>query len=115
MPVSFAEILDAFEFANVNAGSGEHQAIVCKQTGKIYLHSENSDREELNDEPLPEDIEDGEKYLMIPGKRDLDLGKPLALDFAREVLPDDFDEVRHLRQERRLSEFQSLAGAQKGA
>jgi hypothetical protein len=26
----------------------------------------------------------------------LDLGKPLVLDFAREFLPDDYDEVRHI-------------------
>jgi hypothetical protein len=43
---------------------------------------------------LPDDIDDSEKFLQIPDKRELDLGKPLALDFAREFLPDDFDEVR---------------------
>ena len=32
----------------------------------------------------------------FPDKRELDLGKPLALDFARECLPDDFDEVRYM-------------------
>jgi len=44
---------------------------------------------------LPDDIDDEQKYIAIPHKRDLDLGKPLALDFARECLPDDFDEVRY--------------------
>jgi hypothetical protein len=29
-------------------------------------------------------------------KRELDLGKPLVLHFAREFLPDDRDEVRHI-------------------
>jgi hypothetical protein len=42
---------------------------------------------------LPYDIGD-EKYISIPDKRELDLGKSLALDFAREFLPDDYDEVR---------------------
>ena len=42
---------------------------------------------------LPDDIDDNEKFLQIPDKREL-LGKPLALDFARQFLPDDFDEVR---------------------
>src|SRR6516165_3207892 len=32
----------------------------------------------------------------IPDKRELDLGKPLVLDFAREFLPVDYDEVRHI-------------------
>ncbi|MBR0778539.1 hypothetical protein JQ625_27215 [Bradyrhizobium diazoefficiens] len=33
-------------------------------------------------------------YVALPDKRKLGLGKPLVLDFAREVLPDDFDDVR---------------------
>ena len=45
---------------------------------------------------LPDDVGDSEKYLQIPDKRELDLGKPLALDFARQFLPNDFDEVRQL-------------------
>jgi hypothetical protein len=53
-------------------------------------------RSELGDDldSLPDDIDDGEKFLPIPDKRELDLGKPLALDFARQFLPGDFDEVR---------------------
>jgi hypothetical protein len=42
---------------------------------------------------LPDDIGDSEKFLQIPDKRELDLGKPLALDFARQFLPGDFDDV----------------------
>ena len=95
MPVSFREILDAFEFVSVADGFGEHQAFLCRQTGKIFWCSELSDFDELEDE-LPDDIEDGEKYLEIPDKRELDLGKPLALDFACRVLPKDFDEVQRL-------------------
>jgi hypothetical protein len=94
VPVSFQEILDAHEFADTN-GFGEHHAILCRQTGKIYLHSEFSDFDEFNDE-LPDDVEDDEKYLTIPDKRALGLGKPLALDFAHEFLPNDFDEVRYI-------------------
>src|SRR5215470_3352625 len=43
----------------------------------------------------PDDIDD-KKYILIPDKRELDLGKPLVLDFAREFLPDDYDEVRRI-------------------
>jgi hypothetical protein len=94
VPASFPDILLAFEF--VGSGSfGDHQAIVCRRTGKIYWRSEFSDLDEFNDE-LPEDIEDDENYIAIPDKRELGLGKPLALDFAREFLPDDFDEVRYI-------------------
>jgi len=94
MPVSFQEILDAFEFAG-SSSIGEFQAILCRRTGKIYLRSEFPDFEELNDE-LPDDVEDDEKYLALPDKRELGLGKPLALDFVREFLPNDFDEARYI-------------------
>jgi len=95
MPVSFKDILDAFEFVSMGGGLGEHQAVLCKQSGKIYWHSELAELDEPEDE-LPDDIEDDEKYLAIPDKRELDLGKPLALDFARQVLPTDFDEIRRM-------------------
>jgi hypothetical protein len=94
MPISFQEILDALESVGTDI-LGEHQAILCRRTGKIYWRSESSDLDELNDE-LPDDIEDDEKYVAIPDKRELGLGKPLVLDFAREFLPNDFDEVRYI-------------------
>jgi len=95
MPVSFKELLDAYEFAGMSGSLGEYHAYLCRQTGKIYLHAEDSDIPEFNDE-VPDDIEDDEKYIAIPDKRELDLGKPLALAFAREILPGDFDEVRYI-------------------
>src|SRR5689334_976560 len=64
-----------------------------RQTGKIYYQTEGLDSEEFDDD-LPDDIEDEEKYVALPDKRELGLGKPLVLDFAREFLPDDFDDVR---------------------
>lgn len=95
MPASFSEILEASEFASMDSGLGEHHAFLCRRTGKIYWHSEFSDVAELNDE-LPDDIGDDERYIAIPDKRELGLGKPLALDFAHEYLPSDFDEVRNI-------------------
>jgi hypothetical protein len=94
MPASVQEILDALEFVSFDSGLGENQALLCRQTGKIYWRSEFSDVKELDDE-LPDEIDDGTKYIAIHNKRDLDLGKPLVLDFARisAKLPNDFDEV----------------------
>jgi hypothetical protein len=88
MPVSLKELLGAFEFVSAG-GMGEHRAFLCKQSGKIYWHSELSD----DMDELPDDVDDSEKYVQIPNKRELDLGKPLVLDFAGQFLPDDFDEV----------------------
>ena len=89
MHVSLKDIQEAFEFVSAG-GSDEHQAFLCKQSGKVYCHSELCDDLDI----LPDDIDDSEKFIQIPDKRELDLGKPLALDFAREFLPGDFDEVR---------------------
>ncbi|MGO9232984.1 MAG: hypothetical protein ACLP4V_02410 [Methylocella sp.] len=91
MPVSLNDLRDAFEFVCAGGG-GEHQAFLCKQSGKLYCHSELCDDLDI----LPDDIDDSEKFLPIPDKRELDLGKPLALDFARQFLPGDFDDVRQI-------------------
>ena len=90
MAVSFSDLQLAFEFVS-SGGMGENQAYLDRQSGKIYWHSEFGE----NDEELPDDI-DNEKYIAIPDRRELDLGKPLVLEFAREFLPDDYDELRHI-------------------
>jgi len=89
MPVSLKDIREAFEFVSAGCG-GESQAFLCKQSGKLYWHSELCDDLDI----LPDDIDDSEKFLPIPDKIELDLGKPLALDFTSEFLPGDFDDVR---------------------
>ncbi|MET4291606.1 hypothetical protein ABIB06_000002 [Bradyrhizobium sp. LB8.2] len=94
MPVNFADITQAFNWANTNGDMGEFCAFVCMETGKIYYQTDFMDAAEFNDE-LPDDIDDEEKYVPLPDKNDLGQGKPLVLDFAREVLPDDFDDVRY--------------------
>jgi hypothetical protein len=47
-------------------------------------------------EAWPDDADDEEKYLAIPHKKQLDLGKPLVLEFARQFLPGQFAEVRRM-------------------
>jgi hypothetical protein len=98
MPIKFQEIRDALEFVCAGNGLGENQAYLCKQSGKIHLHSDWSDMDDElpDDDKLPDDVDDEEKYLEIPDRRELDLGKPLVLDFTRQNLPADFDEVREI-------------------
>ena len=60
--VSFRDIQDAFEFVSAGGG-GEHEAFLCKETGKIYYHSELYD----DLDQLPDDIGDGDKFEMSPG------------------------------------------------
>jgi hypothetical protein len=90
MPVSFADLELAFYFVSAGA-EGENQAYLERQSGKIYWHSDVADVEE----ELPADIED-EKYVEIPHKNELGLGKPLVLDFVGQFLPRDYDEVRQI-------------------
>jgi hypothetical protein len=107
MPASFQDISTAFEFANTG-GFGEFQAFLCKRTGKIYEHSRSPDFAEF-DEELPEDIGDEGKYIALPDKRELGLGKPLALSFACEWLPNDVDEISSIFDRRRAySNFKDL-------
>ena len=89
MPVNLNDLREAFEFVSAGSG-GEHQAFLCKQSGTLYCHSELCDDFDI----LPDDIDDIEKFLPVPDKRELDLGKPLALAFTRQFLPGDFDDVR---------------------
>lgn len=93
--IPFAEMLEAFEFASLGQ-PGESAAYLCKDAGTFHFHSEYGD-----EEPLPDDTE-SERYIAIPHKNDLDLGKRLVLRFAAEVMPDD---------ERKIHEIFSRPGA----
>jgi len=86
--VKFSDLELAFDFVSFE-GSTEHLAYVRKDTGEVLWGSDDLDEEEL-----PDDIDDEEKYLAIPSKRDLGLGKSLVFDFMRQFLPDDLDQVR---------------------
>jgi hypothetical protein len=54
-----------------------------------------ADVDEIGDD-LPEGAEDDPNYIAIPRKQVLSLGKALALDFAREFLPKDYEDVRDM-------------------
>ena len=70
----------------------EHEAVLCRKTGKfLWLTDLDEDIE-----AWPDDADDEEKYLSIPHKKELDLCKPLVLEFARQFLPDEFNEVRRM-------------------
>jgi hypothetical protein len=89
MTVKFKDIEDAFDFLNFSQMSNS-EAYLEKETGKIYLYSDLMD-DEL--EELPEDVYDEDKYIALPDKNELDLGKKLVFDFASKFLPDDFEQV----------------------
>lgn len=89
----WSEVREAFEF--VSAGSPmEIEAYVSLETGRVFLDVDPAVVGEM--EPLPEDIDDADKYASIPHKNDLDLGKRLVFRFASRFLPDDFEDVQEM-------------------
>jgi Uncharacterised protein family (UPF0158) len=90
MTVDFQELLEAFEFASA-APEGEARAYLHKITGKVYWQSDL-----MPDlEPLPDDI-DSDYYIVLPDKRDLELGRQLVFDFVDEYLPNESEEIRNV-------------------
>lgn len=85
VPVSFADLLDAFGWVSA-AGPLENEAYVSRRTGIVHWISDA-----IDEEP-PEDLDDGSVYVAVPHQSDFDLGRPLALRFAAERLP-DFQDV----------------------
>lgn len=95
MPASFAELLDAFELVNSNRDA-DNQAYICRLSGKIYSRMDPLYVGEEYAGELPDDVGDEEKYLALPDKRDLELGNALAMEFVRQNLPRDYDDVRDM-------------------
>jgi hypothetical protein len=93
MPVSvdWTELQHAFEFVSLGQPH-EHEAVLCRKSGKfLWLTDIDEDIE-----AWPHDADDEEKYLAIPHRKDLDLGKALVIEFARQFLPGEFNEVRRI-------------------
>jgi len=85
--MAISDIENAFFFVSMDQ-QFMHNAYLCKETGKIFYTSEMGDSDEL-----PEDIDDPEKYISIPHKKDLNLGKPLVIEFTSKYLPEELDTV----------------------
>lgn len=89
VPIAFSEIEMAFDFVSFGEPS-LNEAWICRETGRIWYVAD----EDMEDEPLPEDLGDGDRYIRIPDKRDLDLGVVLVRDFVAEVIPEEEGKVR---------------------
>ncbi|RMG33328.1 MAG: hypothetical protein D6720_11665 [Gammaproteobacteria bacterium] len=91
MKIPFQDVVMAFDFVNFG-DPYEHEAYIDLDTGNIYYHSAIG----ANEEELPEDIDDPDRYIALPHKSDLGLGKPLVLNFAYGFLPDEADEIEDI-------------------
>ncbi len=103
--LSDLELAHMFADAAGTLGGG---AYLDRETGAFhYIGDEWSGQDDPNAEPEEFDLSD--RYLRVPGKRELDLGTALVYDFAATRLPDDYDRVRdmfrHRGAYRRFKEF----------
>ena len=73
----------------------ENEAYICRQTGKIYWIAGDPGMID-EEEEIPEDIHNNDRYLPVPDKRDLDLGSQLAFDFAARYLAQHYDDIRDM-------------------
>jgi hypothetical protein len=84
----YADIEEAFFFVSMDQQC-LHNAYLCTETGQIFYTSEIGDSDEL-----PEDIDDPEKYITIPHKNELDLGRSLVTEFTSTYMPEELDRIR---------------------
>ena len=90
MKIELEKIIEGIELGSFG-GVGESQSFLNKETGEVFYYSEYSD----NEEELPEDF-DNDKYIELPHKNELDLGKSLVLNFASSHIPDDYEKIEEI-------------------
>lgn len=91
MVAEFKDVEFAFDFVSFGQ-PGEHEAYLNIHTGETYWYSEFGD----NEEELPEDIDDENKYIALPHKNDLNLGKNLVLKFTYQYLPEEAEKIESI-------------------
>ena len=103
MKIRFDDIENAFLFTSMGSMS-ENQAILCKETGEIYYISEMGDSD-----ALPDDVDESDKYIEIPHKNELNLGKNLVSQFVSERIPEEIVNVEKIfRKKGAYSRFKAL-------
>ena len=89
MKIEFDEVENAFMYMNMDPEYG-NSVILNKDTGEMYYQSVYGDSDKL-----PEDIDD-EKYIKLPDKSTLNLGKRLVFQFVKAFMPDKIDKVEEI-------------------
>lgn len=83
--IELPELLSALEFADMHEIQGG--AYIDRETGAIHITADGAEGE------LPDDIEDPRRFLTVPDRRQLDLGRNVLFDFIKQRLPADYDTV----------------------
>ena len=102
--IPYDEIASAFEFVS-SAAPAEHNAYISLDTGQIHWVSELLSV----DEEIPADLDTSDRYICVPHKNDLDLGRKLVLRFVEREMPEAHDQVRAIFQRKgAYSRFKDL-------
>ena len=84
----YSTIESAFMFVS-SAPPCEHYAVVNRITGETFFTSGYT-----GDSDYPDDVDGNDDYISIPHKNDLELGKPLVMEFVRNRCPAMTSRVR---------------------
>jgi len=93
MRVKLSELEEGMQYVS-SSQSGEAEAYVCRATGRVIFRAADGSLDA--DENVPDDIDDATRYIAIPHKNDLDLGRRLALDFVYQRAPDLYAEMQRV-------------------
>ena len=85
--MTYDTIENAFLFVS-SAAPFECTAVVHRKTAETFYASLMAGYDEL-----PDDLDESDDYIGIPHKSDLDLGKPLVMEFVRSGCPEEIDRV----------------------
>lgn len=107
-PLLLSALVEALEFVSASQYD-EHHAYICRQSSRILFVADSMDMDDATE--LPEDPE-AAGYIIVPHRRDLDLGKKLALAFVAEELPEAWVDARDIFSRKgAFRRFKHLLGA----
>lgn len=66
-----------------------NEAYISRETGAVYYASDT----DSPDDEVPDDLDDLDRYVAVPHKNDLSLGRKLALRFAAQEVPERYERV----------------------
>jgi len=93
MRVNLEELLEALEYvSSVGIGTVDAAAYISRDTGSVYFVGTDMEPEE----GAPEDLETSDRYVAVPSKQELDLGKRVALAFAEAHVPEQYEHIRSI-------------------
>ncbi|MGA7816674.1 hypothetical protein [Caballeronia sp.] len=107
--VAYEALSEAFDYVSSTAPM-DHEAYISLDTGEVYCWSEYVG---AGDEEVPDDLGSPDRYLAIPHKNELGLGRSLALRFVEENLPSCCQQVEgYFSRQGAYSRFNELLARQ---